>query len=104
MNPSHNNSLLRRNSLLRMVRIPQYLSVLIVVYFVSPSISLIPNVIANEPWIRAAALEKGDTIALVAPAGPVEIEPVKRYAKQLESAGFRVLVPSNVDRKWEYLA
>jgi muramoyltetrapeptide carboxypeptidase len=61
-------------------------------------------VAAQEPWLRAPALKPGDTIAFVAPAGPVELEPVNRYAKQLEAAGFRVLVPPNIERKWEYLA
>jgi muramoyltetrapeptide carboxypeptidase len=64
----------------------------------------ITNVAAQESWLRAPALKTGDTIALVAPAGPIELEPVNHYAKQLEAAGFRVLIPPNIDRKWEYLA
>lgn len=64
----------------------------------------ITHVVAQDSWLRAPALKVGDTIAFVAPAGPVELKPVERYAKQLEAAGFRVLVPPNIERKWEYLA
>lgn len=59
---------------------------------------------AQQPWLRAPALQAGDAIAFVAPAGPVEIEPISRYAMQLEAKGYRVQVPPNVARKWEYLA
>lgn len=66
--------------------------------------SVVTPIAAQEPWLRAPALKPGDTIAFVAPAGPVEIEPVNQYMKQLEAAGFRVLVPQNIERNWEYLA
>lgn len=62
------------------------------------------DAIAQQPWLRAPALKAGDTIAFVAPAGPVEIEPITRYATQLEAIGFHVQIPPNVVRKWEYLA
>lgn len=64
----------------------------------------ITPIAAQEPWLRAPALKTGDTIAFVAPAGPVDLEPVNKCMKQLEAAGFRVLVPPNIERKWEYLA
>lgn len=57
-----------------------------------------------DQWIKAPALKPGDTIAFVAPAGPVNKEPVLRFARELESAGFHVLVPKDIDRRDHYLA
>ncbi len=56
-------------------------------------------------WLRAPALKPGDTIALVAPAGPAEWPPVRAYADALRKAGYKVRVPNDVaDRKCGYLA
>jgi muramoyltetrapeptide carboxypeptidase len=55
-------------------------------------------------WRTARALRRGDTIMLVAPAGPVKKDVVLRYARQLEAAGFRVIVPENLGRTDGYLA
>lgn len=57
-----------------------------------------------DQWIKAPALKPGDTIAFVAPAGPVNKESVLRFARELESAGFHVLVPKDIDRRDHYLA
>jgi muramoyltetrapeptide carboxypeptidase len=55
-------------------------------------------------WRKPLALRPGDTIAFVAPAGPVALPPLKEYASQLEEAGYKVLIPEGIDRKEGYLA
>lgn len=50
-------------------------------------------------WIRPAALEPGDTIAFVAPAGPAESRPMREYAAQLEKGGYRVIIPPGIERR-----
>jgi muramoyltetrapeptide carboxypeptidase len=57
-----------------------------------------------DEWLKPAALKPGDTIALVAPAGPIEIAHVKEYAQTLEKAGYHVLIPDGIERKAGYLA
>jgi len=58
----------------------------------------------EKQWVKAPALKRGDTIALVAPAGPVEIKTVKEFAEQLEMAGYKVIIPKGIERKSGYLA
>jgi muramoyltetrapeptide carboxypeptidase len=58
----------------------------------------------RRAWITPPALRRGDTIMLVAPASPVDKDVVLRYAKQLEAAGFRVMVPESLNRVDRYLA
>ncbi len=55
-------------------------------------------------WKKARALRAGDTIMFVAPAAPVKAEAVKPYAQRLEKAGFKVMVPANLERSANYLA
>lgn len=55
-------------------------------------------------WTKPAALKPGDTIAIVAPAGPVEMEKVQAYAKMLKSAGYQVRMSPTLDRRSGYLA
>jgi muramoyltetrapeptide carboxypeptidase len=55
-------------------------------------------------WLKPPALKPGDTIAFVAPAGPVEMAPLREYATQLEKAGYRVLIPEGILRRSGYLA
>lgn len=57
-----------------------------------------------DQWVKPMALRPGDTIAIVAPSGPVDLEKVQIYAKSLEQAGYRVIVPEDLDRQWGYLA
>ncbi len=57
-----------------------------------------------DDWLKPPALKPGDTIAFVAPAGPVELAPLQRYARRLEKAGYKVLIPRGIDRKAGYLA
>lgn len=54
--------------------------------------------------IKPAGLKRGDTIALVAPSGEVDMEAVARAKKRLEQMGFRVRVSDGVDRRRGYLA
>ena len=60
---------------------------------------------AQTDWIRPPALKPGDTIAIVAPAGPVELPPLREYAARLERAGYRVIIPEGIGhRRSGYLA
>ena len=58
----------------------------------------------SDEWIRPPALKPGDTIAFVAPAAPGELAPLRVYAKRLEDAGYKVLIPKDIERKIGYLA
>lgn len=56
-------------------------------------------------WIKPKGLKQGDTVSLVAPAGPADGKLVLSYKKHLEQKGFRVqLDPRMLDRKKDYLA
>jgi muramoyltetrapeptide carboxypeptidase len=57
----------------------------------------------NE-WLRPPALRPGDTIALVAPAGPADKERVLQFVQLLEKKGFRVTVPKGLFRRAGFLA
>jgi muramoyltetrapeptide carboxypeptidase len=54
--------------------------------------------------IYPAALKQGDTIAIVAPAGPMSPEEVKRGAAVLGSLGFNVRLPGDLDRQHRFFA
>ena len=58
----------------------------------------------RDEWLKPPALKRGDTIAFVAPAGPVDVSVVKAYAEQLEKAGYKVVIPKGIDRKTGFLA
>jgi muramoyltetrapeptide carboxypeptidase len=55
-------------------------------------------------WLKPPALKPGDTIALVAPAGPVKLTALAEYARSLDEAGYHVKVLRGIDRKSGYLA
>ncbi len=55
-------------------------------------------------WLKPLALKPGDTIALVAPAGPVRESALTEYAQGLKKAGYKVLVSDDIQRKSGYLA
>jgi muramoyltetrapeptide carboxypeptidase len=59
---------------------------------------------APAEWKIAPALRPGDTIALVAPAAPIDLPAVLEVARALEQAGYKVVVPVNLGRKSGYLA
>jgi muramoyltetrapeptide carboxypeptidase len=58
----------------------------------------------DGPWLVPPALKPGDTIAFVAPAAPVELPTLERYARRLEAAGYKVRIPENLARKSGFLA
>lgn len=58
----------------------------------------------NDEWKKARALRPGDTIVLVAPAGPIEIAALRKFAGGLEKAGYKVRIPKGIERKSGYLA
>jgi muramoyltetrapeptide carboxypeptidase len=58
----------------------------------------------DMPWIAPPALKAGDTIGFVAPAAPGDLTPMREYAARLEKAGYKVLIPANIERKAGYLA
>ena len=67
------------------------------------------TVVANDlpphsEWLKPPALKTGDTIAFVAPAGPIDMAQVKEYAQTLEKAGYHVIIPEGIERKAGYLA
>ncbi len=56
-------------------------------------------------WTRPAALQRGDTIAFVAPAGPADPERVAQAKAKFEAMGYKVSVPATLPtRKDRYLA
>jgi len=50
------------------------------------------------------ALSTGDTITVVAPARPLDLERVQRATKRLEEMGYNVQIPADLYRKRGYLA
>jgi muramoyltetrapeptide carboxypeptidase len=54
--------------------------------------------------VVARALQRGDTIALVAPAGPLNRERIERAVARLEESGFRIKTYGDIYRSWGYLA
>ncbi|HEY2154495.1 MAG TPA: LD-carboxypeptidase, partial [Isosphaeraceae bacterium] len=68
----------------------------VVVAAVSSSSARDPG--ADDDWVRPPALKPGDTIAFVAPSGPAEMPPLRRYAEILEKAGYKVLIPEGIVR------
>lgn len=60
---------------------------------------------SKEPaLIKPAALKPGDTIAFVAPAGPLNQERMERAKQRLEERGYRIHVPEDIYRVRGYLA
>jgi muramoyltetrapeptide carboxypeptidase len=76
----------------------------IVLAGISPSTLVAQDRSLHDEWLKPAALKPGDTIALVAPAGPVELPQLKEYAQGLEKAGYHVSIPQGIERKAGYLA
>lgn len=54
--------------------------------------------------VKAKALKKGDTVALIAPAGPVDIGRLRMAREKTEEMGFRVMEGRNIRRVHGYLA
>ena len=60
--------------------------------------------IEGLPWLKAPGLKRGDTIALIMPAGPAELVPLRKFATQIEQAGYKVVFPAGGERRVGYLA
>ncbi|WP_406694793.1 LD-carboxypeptidase [Singulisphaera sp. Ch08] len=55
-------------------------------------------------WLNPPALKPGDTIAFASPAGPAILAPLREYARALEQAGYKVIIPEGIEeRKQGYL-
>jgi len=54
--------------------------------------------------IKPKKLKKGDTIAIIAPCGVVDIEKVKRAKTFFENNGYKVKLGSNISKQERYLA
>ncbi|AGA27816.1 S66 peptidase family protein [Singulisphaera acidiphila] len=50
-------------------------------------------------WLNPPALKPGDTIAFAAPAGPAVMAPLREYAKTLEKAGYKVIIPKGIEER-----
>ena len=79
------------------MQIPKY--AFLVVPVLASSIAM-----AETTPVKPRGLKPGDTIMFVAPAGDANMEAVQLAKKRLEEAGFRVLLPANLDRRRGYLA
>ena len=77
---------------------------IIVVGGIRPGMLAANELPPQSEWLKPPALKRGDTIAFVAPAGPIGIAQVKEYAGRLENAGYHVLIPDGIERKAGYLA
>ncbi len=58
----------------------------------------------SKDWISPPALSHNDTVTFVAPAGPIDIEKVRKARAVFEKVGLRVDVPKGLARKNDYLA
>ena len=58
----------------------------------------------DAPWLSPPALQKGDTVMLVAPAGPVDQQRIVTFQRVLESKGYKAIVPETLFRSDRYLA
>ena len=63
-----------------------------------------PDDDATPTLMKPKALQPGDTIMFVAPAGELIEERVRRAAKRLEDMGFNIIIPEDVFRQTSYLA
>ncbi|QDU57587.1 S66 peptidase family protein [Aeoliella mucimassa] len=78
------------------------LTTLLVTTLVLASLAL--SVRAEQPIQFAKALQPGDTIAIVAPASPLDRERLVRAKQRLTELGFKVRMPDEVFRANDYLA
>lgn len=54
--------------------------------------------------VKPKALKRGDTVAIVAPSGPVEQESLERGVRVFEELGLKVQFGDSVLQRWGYLA
>ena len=68
-------------------------------------VAAVPSTVDDAAWLAPPALQRGDTVALVAPCGISEEADVRRFADSFTAAGFRVtLDPAVPARRHRYLA
>lgn len=77
------------------------IAIILLSVFAGPVLGQAPT--TELPWVKPRALKPGDTVAIVAPAGPAELATIRKYADLLERAGYKVLVPQGGERKVGYL-
>lgn len=58
----------------------------------------------DRPWLSPPALQEGDVVMLVAPAGPVNRERILDFQRVLEAKGYKAIVPETLFRSDRYLA
>ncbi len=75
----------------------------ILILMVAGCLTMADSKTEELPWLKPHALKPGDTVAIIAPAGPAEMVTVVKYAKILEKDGFKVVLPQGGDRKVGYL-
>ncbi len=54
--------------------------------------------------IKPAKLKKGDTIAIIAPSGEVDMKKIQKAVSFFENSGFKVQLGANIDKCKNYLA
>ena len=54
--------------------------------------------------IKPAKLKKGDTIAIIATSGEVDIKKIKKAVNYFENSGFKVKLGKNIKKHLNYLA
>ena len=52
--------------------------------------------------IKPKRLQKGDTIAIIAPAGEVNIQKIEKAKQQIETLGYKVKLGSNIKKQKHY--
>lgn len=57
-----------------------------------------------KPLVKPPALQKGDVIGVVAPAGAVKVDDLAAGVRRLEGLGFKVVLGQSVHRATRYLA
>jgi muramoyltetrapeptide carboxypeptidase len=66
--------------------------------------SLAEPLAASDGWIAPPALRRGDTVRLIAPASPVDMEKIRKAQRVFQKIGLRVDVPEDLGRSDGYLA
>lgn len=54
--------------------------------------------------IKPEKLKKGDTIAIIATSGNVDIEKIKRGAEYFENNGYKIKLGKNIEKSYRYMA
>lgn len=70
------------------------------------NVAMLPVLLRAEtpPVLRAPALRPGDTVAVVAPAGPLDRSRIERARTRLQQMDLKLRIPPNLYRRRGYLA